>query len=270
MCELFAMSSNRSTSLTYSLEEFSRNGSRIRSNRDGWGIALARDRDVMLVKEPRPASDNIWVRFIAENAIETDVAIAHVRYATRGEHTMQNTHPFHRVLGKRVHVFAHNGTLAGIHAEIDETELAFRPIGETDSELAFCVLLTRLAPLYKAEDLPSAESRTETFRSFCADMKNFGPSNILYYDGDVLFGHGDRRIYEEQDHLTEPRPPGLQIKKCWACAGQREIHGKGLDLELGDQQTVLIASVPLDANGWEPLEEGTVVALKSGAIVYQG
>ena len=50
MCELFAMSSYKPTALTYSLEEFSKNGSSLRSNRDGWGIALASDRDAILVK----------------------------------------------------------------------------------------------------------------------------------------------------------------------------------------------------------------------------
>jgi len=40
MCELFAMSSRIPTAVTYSLDEFSKYGSRIRHNRDGWGIAL--------------------------------------------------------------------------------------------------------------------------------------------------------------------------------------------------------------------------------------
>ncbi len=64
MCELFAMSSRNPTAVTYSLEEFSNNGSRLRQNRDGWGIVLARDRDTFLVKEPEPATNSVWVRFI--------------------------------------------------------------------------------------------------------------------------------------------------------------------------------------------------------------
>ena len=127
------------TALTYSLGKFSRIGSRLRHNRDGWGIALARDRDAILVKEREPATESMWVRFIAEHAIETTMAIAHVRYATRGVHTMENTHPFRRTLGKRTHVFAHNSTLEGIHHVIDRDTLTHLPIGETDSELAFCI-----------------------------------------------------------------------------------------------------------------------------------
>ena len=79
MCELFAMSSRKPTAVTYSLDEFSRNGSKLRHNRDGWGIAFARDRDALLVKEPHPASDSAWVKFIADHSIKTTAAIAHVR-----------------------------------------------------------------------------------------------------------------------------------------------------------------------------------------------
>lgn len=269
MCELFAMSSSSPTALTYSLDEFSRNGSRLRNNRDGWGIALARDRDAFLVKEPEPAADSIWVRFIAEHAIETTMAIAHVRYATQGVHTMENTHPFRRALGRRTHVFAHNGTMAGIHDGTDRDALAYHPIGETDSELAFCTLLTRLKPLYAESDEPSVDARFEVFAGLCEDMKGFGNCNFLYHDGDVLFAHGHKRVYEEGGEHTEPTAPGLQIKKCWTCAAQKEIRCPGLDVELSDHQTVLLASVPLDEEGWEPLAEGAVIAIRDGEVLRE-
>ena len=130
MCELFAMSSRKSPAVTHSLDEFSRNGSKLRHNRDGWGIAFARDREAFLVKEPQPASDSAWVKFIAEQPIKTAAAITHVRYATRGHHTMENTYPLRRALGRRTHLFAHNGTLTGIEQTMDEAALRYLPIGE--------------------------------------------------------------------------------------------------------------------------------------------
>lgn len=267
MCELLAMSSHTPAAVTYSLEEFSKNGSRLRHNRDGWGIALARDKDAVLVKEPAPAANSIWVRFIAENAIETTLAIAHVRYATRGQHTMENTHPFRRVLGARTHLFAHNGTLTDIDSAVDRSGLAFTPIGNTDSELAFCVLLSRLKPLYDCEKTPSLDSRLSVFREVCSEMKQLGPCNFLYHDGDVLFVHAHKRVYDEGGRHTEPKSPGLNIKKCWTCAAQKEVSCPGLNVGLQDEQTVLIASVPLDENGWEALDEGTVLAVSGGQVL---
>jgi hypothetical protein len=45
-----------------------------------------------------------------------------------------------------------------------------------------------------------------------------------------------------------------------------ELEGVGLD---GEEQTVeLFASVPLsDESGWEPLEEGAVMAVRLGEVV---
>jgi len=267
MCELFAMSSRTPTKITYSLQEFSEKGSSRRQNRDGWGIALVRDRDAFLVKEPAPAVDSIWASFIAKNSIETKLAIAHVRHATRGELTMENTHPFRRVLGARTHLFAHNGTLAGIDLEIDRSVLAFTPVGDTDSELAFCALLSRLEPLYDREETPSFESRLGIFRQVCGEMKQLGPSNFLYHDGDILFVHAHKRIHEEGGKLVGPKPPSLHIKNCRGCAAQKEVSCPGLNVSLQDEQTILIASVPLDDDGWEPLDDGTILAIKSGKVL---
>jgi len=194
MCELFAMSSRMPTAVTYSLNEFAKYGSRIRRNRDGWGIALARDRDAFLVKEPKPAADSIWVSFIAKHPIETTVAIAHVRYATRGPHTMENTHPFRRALGRRTRFFAHNGTLNGIEKTINSADLAYVPIGDTDSELAFCALLSRLKPYYERDESLSLESRFDVFSNHCEEMKDLAPSNFFYYDGEIFLVLAHKRI----------------------------------------------------------------------------
>ncbi len=267
MCELFAMSSRVPAALTYSLPEFSENGSSLRSNRHGWGIALSRDRDAILIKEPEPATNSRWVRFIAENAIPAKVAIAHVRDATRGAHTMENTHPFRRALGKRTHLFAHNGTLEDIENRYDPRAHHYRPIGETDSELAFCVLLSQLKAAYDEDDLPPLDTRFEIFAAFCADMRQLGPCNFLYFDGDVLFVHAHRRYHELNGQFEGPRPPGLQILRCWTCAAGPEVHTAGLDLAMRDLHTTLVASVPLDDQAWQPLPEGAVLAIRDGEIL---
>ncbi len=270
MCELFAMSSCTPVAITYSLDEFSKNGSKLRHNRDGWGIALARDRDAFLIKEPKPAKDSPWVQFIAAHPLETTLAIAHVRYATQGQHTMENTHPFRRVLGRRTHLFAHNGTLKGIEENVDLGDMSFIPIGDTDSELVFCTLLSRLKPYYQDSDTPSMDTRFNVFRKLCEEMKPLGSSNFLYYDGEVLFVHAHKRICEENGQQVGPKPPGMHIKKCWTCTYQKEVSCPGLKIDLPDQQTVLVASVPLDDEAWEALDEGTVLALKDGKICKRG
>ena len=269
MCELFAMSSREKAALTYSLPEFSKNGSSLRSNRHGWGIALSRDRDAILIKEPEPATNSRWVRFIADHAIPAKVAIAHVRDATRGAHTMENTHPFRRALGRRIHLFAHNGTLEDIEEHYDPRGHHYRPIGETDSELAFCLLLSQLKPFYDEEDLPPLDRRFGVFEAFCTEMRQLGPCNFIYYDGDVLFIHAHRRYHEVNGQFEGPRPPGLQILQCRTCSAEPEMHTAGLDVEMRDLNTILVASVPLDNQAWQPLPEGAVLAIRDGEVLRQ-
>ena len=259
------MSSLQPSSFTYSLPEFARNGSQLRSNRSGWGIAYSKDKDVMVVKEAKPADDSPWVRFIAEQEIESKYVIAHVRYATRGGDTLENTHPFRRIILNQVHVFAHNGTLKGIEDFVGAQSLSYQPVGETDSELAFCLLLDRVRTMWQRDEAPpSLKARMEVFLKFSGEMAKLGSANFLYFDGDCLFAHAHKRIYEQGGQYTEARAPGLQIKNCRLCAAQPEYECQGLKIDFRDQQTILVASVPLDDFGWEPLPGGTAIAIQRG------
>jgi glutamine amidotransferase len=182
---------------------------------------------------------------------------------------MENTHPFRRVLGGQTHVFAHNGTLDRIDKVVHKSALTYLPIGETDSELAFCLLLSRLKPLYARDEAPPLDLRFDTFLSVCDEMANLGSSNFLYYDGEVLFAHAHKRIYEEGGKHDGPKPPGLYLKQCSTCTYQEELCCPGLKVGLPDSQVVLLASVPLDDEGWEALDEGTVLAVKDGEVLEQ-
>ena len=264
MCELFAMSSRTPSAVSYSLPAFAQRGSYIRKNREGWGIAYAQDQDVFLIKEAKPATDSPWVRFAAEQHLESHTVIAHVRHATVGDPVLQNTHPFRYVAQGKVHVFAHNGTLTGLKARYPKKNLRYRPIGETDSEHAFCLMLEKLDQLENDSD---AGLRQEKIAEFADEMTKFGTFNFLYYDTSALYVHAHRRVYEENDQFTEAKPPGLQIKNCRLCAAGPEITCDGLDIQHASNRTILIASVPLDKTGWEPLPEGVLLVLKNGEEV---
>ena len=129
--------------------------------------------------------------------------ISHIRKATHGDRALRNTQPFIRELAGRTHVFAHNGELKGIEQANDLSLGRYQPVGDTDSELAFCNLLERLTPLWgeAADVAPSLEARLNLIADFAADLRPFGPANFLYADSDVLFVHADR-----------PSQPGGEIQ----------------------------------------------------------
>lgn len=265
MCELFAMSCAEPADITYSLNEFALHGGSKYKNNSGWGIAYFQDKDALVIKEAEPASDSAWVNFIANQCVSSDCVIAHVRLATIGEPVLHNTHPFRQALGRRMHAFAHNGTLHGIHDVVSISELSHMPIGETDSELAFCILMERMKVLWgDGSRTPDKLERLEVFAEFASEMAQYGSSNFLYSDGDTLFIHAHRRIFEEEGGFSDPRAPGLCIRNCVACQQVPEWDVEGCNIKLGNQKSILFASVPLDDEGWEPLPEQTAIAVSKG------
>ena len=263
MCELFAMSTQYPATVQLSLEEFSRHGGLSGPHKDGWGIAWYEDRDVRVVKEAHPAATSACVRFIQEQPLRHDLGNLPCAQGHQGEVALRNCQPFVRELGGAWHSFAHNGDLAGIEGQTHLQPGTFRPVGETDSEQAFCALLERLRPLWLAGRLPNLAARLKGVELFAADLRQLGPANFLYCDGDALFVHADRR---HQDDGTIG-PPGLwRLNRHCAAGGDLSTEGLRIDAHGAEQEVVLVASVPLTAEGWVPLQRGEVVVAWAGEL----
>jgi len=262
MCELFGLSSGRPVSFTCSLDRFAAHGSLEGPNHDGWGIAAYEGRDARIIKEPAAAAQSEWVRFIEHHGVTSPLVIAHIRRASEGVRSFANTHPFNRELGGRRHVFAHNGTLVDIRRHLPQSG-DFHPIGETDSEYAFCVLLGRLAEVWAQPSAPSAATRHAIVAQFAAELSRFGPANFIYSDGELLFAHGDRR----QHDTGEVRPPGLYLVQHSDTRRDRSWLASGVDVSGPDQPIAILASVPLTNESWRPLAQGELLMISDGRVM---
>ncbi len=262
MCELFAMSARFPTTVRLSLDELARHGGGS-GHRDGWGIAFAQQGDALVVREPGAASESACLAFLQHQELRSETVLAHIRRATQGKKLLRNTQPFSRELGGVVHVFAHNGMLPGIETNGRFPTRRFLRVGDTDSEHAFCALLERIASMW-SEGLPSLEARLAAVAAFADELRELGPANFIYSDGDAVFAHGHRRKSES----GEIRPPGLYVL-CRSCAAGSEgmpLSGVAIGLE-ANQQVALLASVPLSRERWDPLSEGEIVVLREGRVV---
>lgn len=260
MCELFCMSSRIPATVTLSMDEFARHGGLVGPHADGWGIAFFDRRDVRLIKEPEAAADSPWLAFLKEHEIRSNMVISHIRHATRGEKRLSNTHPFARELGGHMHVFAHNGTLAGAD---DLPRGPCRPVGDTDSERAFCFLLGRLAPLWCDGNVPPRHARIDAVAGAAAELRALGPANFVYSDSELLFAHGHRRLHGTG--TIEPPGPHVLCRSC--VSGEDAVETVGLTVSDSAQDVVLVASVPLTDEPWEPLAEGELVVVEKGRII---
>ncbi len=243
------MSARSPTSIRTSLAELARHGGATGPHRDGWGVAYMQHGDAFVLREPSAAHDSELLQHVQARDPVSDLVLAHVRRATQGERLLRNTQPFERELGGRVHLFAHNGMLPGIEHDSRFRARWSRPVGDTDSEHAFCALIDRLRPLWD-HGIPELARRLEEVKIFAAELATLGPANFLYSDGDVVFAHGHRRRRDDGTIAT----PGLHVL-CRTC------------VEAGAQEVALVASVPLTGEPWRPLAEGEVIVLRAGRIV---
>ena len=265
MCELFCLSSRQPTVATFSLERFAARGGLAGHTIDGWGLALYDDADLRLYREPEPARDSRWLQFVQGRRLPSRLLISHIRHATRGGVRLANTQPFAREIGGRMHVFAHNGRLEPLLQPGAPRPRRFRPIGDTDSEVAACLLFDAMAGLWDAGTEPPLGRRVMLVSDFAASLRPLGPANFLYSDGHHVYAHGHRRTQAE----GRIAPPGLWLlrRECAADADALPQAGLSLDTGSGPQQVVLLASVPLTDEPWRPLGEGELVVAANGTLL---
>lgn len=264
MCELFAMSSRYPTTVGFSLETLARRGGNEGPHKDGWGVAYFEDRDVFLLRESSPAAESGLVRFMEKNGPPSDLVISHIRLATQGSPALRNTQPFQRELGGRAHIFAHNGDLPGIRGVCRLESGRYMPVGDTDSEFAYCYLLENLWKLWanSSGELPSVDARLDVVTEFAKSLRGLGAFNFVYSDGDALFVHAHRR-----KHLDGvERPPGLHMLVRSENEEAVDLTSSGVIMAPLAQELALIASVPLTDESWEPIAEGELVALTRGVV----
>jgi glutamine amidotransferase len=184
------MECNVPTDIVFSFSGLALRGGAKGPHSDGWGLALYEGRAVRTFLEPAACASSPLASYIRANPIKTLLAIAHVRKRTRGVISLANTHPFVRELWGRSFTFAHNGTVRGVK-KLQTGR--FTPIGNTDSEHAFCAILATLQrrfPTYprKRTDLWDAVAEIG------GKVGRYGTFNFLLGDGEHLFARCATRL----------------------------------------------------------------------------
>ena len=181
MCQLLGMNANTPTDVCFS---FAGLASRADEHKDGFGIAFFEDRGLRYFVDHHSARLSPVADLVKRYPIKSDNVIAHIRKATQGRVALENTHPFVRELWGRYWVFAHNGDLKHFQPRL---HAAFRPVGDTDSERAFCWLMQELAKAHAS--VPSVAELTHTLRELVPTIAAHGSFNLLLSNGQALWAH---------------------------------------------------------------------------------
>ncbi len=232
MCELFGYSGQHDRDLARWLLPFRQRGGGTGDNPDGWGVAAWNQDGARLVKSPEPGHTSAQFATLA-TTLRARLVLAHVRKARHPPVPgMLNTHPFAHACCQREWVFAHNGLVPEV-IEWQARAPVCQPLGDTDSEHAFCHLLTAIAERYDARD---HQPWLRHLAALAEEIAELGKFNFLLTDGRVLVAYGHDRLHH---------------------------------LEFADAQgaAALIATEPLTDQAWQPFVPGELRVYEDGALL---
>ncbi len=191
MCELLGMSANVPTDICFSFTGLMQRGGRTGPHRDGWGITFYEGKGFRTFKDPKPSCDSKIAELVQNYPIKSRAVVSHIRQANRGGVNLENTHPFTRELWGRYWTFAHNGQLSGYQ---DLHTGRHRPVGQTDSELAFCWLLKQMEDRYP--EPPQDMESVFLYIAKCSDkLREKGVFNMLLSDGEYVMTYCTNHYY---------------------------------------------------------------------------
>lgn len=139
--------------------------------------------------------------------------LAHIRYATQGEVSLENVHPFSRVWKGVQMTFCHNGDCphfgtttpqqqlqngrqeVAVHlpllGQTTPSDVIYHPVGDTDSEAVFCAILNALHVEFP-DGLPTLPVLHEFLSVLCNEIIAQHPESTIF---NFLLGCGQHTLF---------------------------------------------------------------------------
>ncbi|RYV01455.1 class II glutamine amidotransferase [Shewanella sp. OPT22] len=259
MCELLAMSANVPTDIVFSFTGLIERGGNTGPHVDGWGIAFYEGKGNRIFKDVSPSSASHIAQVIKTYPIKSEAVISHIRQANRGGNSLENTHPFNRVLWGRNWCYAHNGQLSD-YDEVIGVKRIF-PVGETDSELAFCWILEQVLNKFGETEPDDYLAVYRYIATLADEVRKLGVFNMIISDGLHLMSFcGNNLCY-----ITRRAP-----------FGKATLKDTDVTIDFQKETTpndivTVIATRPLTTNEeWHILKPGDWKLFKLGELVATG
>ncbi|WP_442774609.1 class II glutamine amidotransferase [Sphaerotilus montanus] len=247
MCQLLGLNANTPTDLVFSFTGFAH---RAAEHKDGFGIAFFEGPGVRLFVDHQSATVSPVAEMVRRYPIRSRHIVTHIRKATQGRVALENTHPFMRELWGRYWVFAHNGNLVDFQPKLHAN---FHPVGDTDSERAFCWLMQELAKNHAR--MPSIPDLTQTLAELAPTIARHGTFNFLLSQGEALWAHCSTKL-----HYVLRRHPfaAAQLQDA-------DLTVDFADLTTPQDRVAVVVTEPLTCNeDWVALKTGELAVFVDG------
>lgn len=251
MCQLLGLNANTPTDVVFSFTGFS---TRAEEHKDGFGIAFFEGRGVRLFVDAQSARHSPVAEMVRRYPIRSDNILAHIRKATQGRLALENTHPFQRELWGRYWVFAHNGDLK---TYVPRLHASFRPVGDTDSERAFCWLMQELAKAHAA--VPPVAELTRTLAELVPVIAAHGSFNFLLSNGQALWAHCATKLF-----FIERAHPFRRAR-----LADEDLSIDFSAVTTANDRVAVVVTEPLTADeAWTTLAPGELAVFQDGARLH--
>jgi glutamine amidotransferase len=252
------MNSRLPASLTLSFTGFAQRGGGTDHHSDGWGIAFFESdgdqpgRAARHFVDKESAATSPIAHMLRSYPIKSHNVVAHVRKATVGAVSLENCHPFVRELWGRYWVFAHNGDLKDFAPLLHGS---FRPVGTTDSELAFCWMLQEMNKSHAG--VPCEAELTHTLRDLAQRIAQHGTFNFLLSNGQALWAHASTNLC-----YTERKHPFAK-----ATLSDQDMSINFAEYASPDDRVAVVVTAPLTTNEvWTPFAPGELKVFVDGQL----
>lgn len=239
------------TDITFSFRGFSQRAGVTSDHCDGFGIAFFEDKACRLFVDNQSAVESPIAELIRNYPIKSRNVIAHIRKATQGKINLENSHPFSRELWGRQWIFAHNGDLHGFQPELTGR---FTPVGNTDSELAFCYLLEQLVKHFGYTE-PSLDQIFDLLLEISPQIAEHGTFNFCLSNGQALFSYAITKLH----WLVREYPfqPAQLI--------DLDVEVDFSEVTTADDRVAVITTEPLTQNEvWQAYQPGEMILFQHG------
>lgn len=252
MCQLLGMNCATPTDITFSFRGFSQRAGITSDHSDGFGIAFFEDKACRLFVDNQSAVESPIAELVRNYPIKSRNVIAHIRKATQGKINLENSHPFSRELWGRQWIFAHNGDLKDFLPELSGR---FTPVGNTDSERAFCYLLDQLVKHF-GYDEPKLDQVFDLLAEISPSIAEHGTFNFCLSNGQALFTYATTKLH----WLVREYPfkPAQLI--------DIEVEVDFSQVTTPEDRVAVITTEPLTQNEeWTAFQEGEMILFRDGA-----
>ena len=233
MCELFGVTSDRKVELNKLLRLFFEHSS---EHPNGWGLAFFDDGNISIEREPVKASDSHYLKNRLTGEILSSRMMAHIRRATIGEISFNNTHPFTgRDDTGRQWVLMHNGT---IFESSELTRYQCFQKGSTDSERILLYIIDRINTLHReGGDVEAPEVRINVIDDVVHKLSEHNKINLMIFDGENFYIHKNEA---------------------------------GTLFRYSHNGTVILSTKALMREGWEEIPQNRLLVYRDGNLFFEG